>query len=186
MWAADRYARSLLYANPNEHFVVWVLNSSLEAQDFSAMSACVDRGRCEIRDVKIDHAQLRGAPVTGRYPREMYYRIFAAHYLPDTLERVLYLDPDLVVINPIRALYATNLDGHYLAAASHVAKSLQKINALRLKISPPGPYINSGVMLMNLALLRETQRLDEVFSYMKKTKTCLFARPGRHQRAVRR
>jgi lipopolysaccharide biosynthesis glycosyltransferase len=165
--------QSLLFSNPDESFTVYALNSSLTAHDFAYIEARVDRERCRLKNIKIDHARLRGAPITSRYPREMYYRIFAAQYLPETLDRVLYLDPDLVVINPVAELYSMNLDGYYMAAASHVAKSLQKFNELRLKIKNPGPYINSGVMLMNLEILRQRQRLEEVFEYIEANKNLL-------------
>ena len=37
----------------------------------------------------------------------MYFRIFASNYLPHDLERILYLDADTIVINPLKELYET-------------------------------------------------------------------------------
>lgn len=54
---------------------------------------------------------LADAPTTDRYPLEMYDRIFAAHYLPQDLERVLYLDPDLVVNGPLDDLWEPGSGG---------------------------------------------------------------------------
>ena len=39
----------------------------------------------------------------------MYYRLLAPHLLPGQVDRVLYLDPDILVINPIRPLWDTDL-----------------------------------------------------------------------------
>ena len=105
----------------------------------------------------------------------MYYRIFAAKYLPPTLDRILYLDPDLVVLKPLSSLYALPLNGYFFAAATHVRKVLRKLNGLRLGagFDEAGPYINSGVMLMNLSRLRAEQDTDAVFEYIRRHKNTL-------------
>jgi lipopolysaccharide biosynthesis glycosyltransferase len=117
---------------------------------------------------------LKDAPVTDRYPHEMYYRIFAAHFLPKNVEKILYLDPDLVVLKKLDELYNTELGNNYFAAASHVGKALQKLNEIRLQIDNKGPYINSGVMLMNIKLLRQQQNYSAVFEYIEKNRHILF------------
>lgn len=59
------------------------------------------------------------APVSKKYPQEMYYRLLAPLFLPDYVEKVLYLDPDILVINPVRPLWEMELNGYVFAAASH-------------------------------------------------------------------
>ena len=150
------------------------MNKSLIKDDFSRIKAAVHCERLTFIDIKVNDGMLKDAPVTDRYPREMYYRIFAAKYLPQYIDRVLYLDPDLVVIKKLDTLYNTNLGSHYFAAASHVGKPLQKFNEIRLQMDTKGPYINSGVMLMNIALLRKEQDFDKVFEYIAKNNSLLF------------
>ena len=98
----------------------------------------------------------------------MYYRLFAARYLPTEIDRVLYLDPDIVVNGNLQELYDTPLNGYLFAAATHVREIMRKINVLRLGMHEDGTYINSGVLLMNLKLLREEQDYQKVFKYIKK------------------
>ena len=147
--------KSLLLCHPDTEFTVYVLNSSLNSEDFAAMKQSLPSKRMTIVDVKAGKDLLADAPVTERYPKEMYYRIFAAAFLPDNVDRVLYLDPDLVVIKPLYNLYSIDLDGFYFAAASHVGKFLTNLNALRLQTEENTPYINSGVMMINISLLRK-------------------------------
>lgn len=116
---------------------------------------------------------MEQAPTTARYPIEIYYRIFAARYLPDTLNRVLYLDPDLIVNGSILPLYRTPMEGYYFAAATHIRSFLHKVNSMRLDMDDDSPYINSGVMLMNLELLRNEQNLEDVFCFIEKHKSML-------------
>ena len=164
---------SLLRSNPDTDFDVYVMNKTFDDEDYKYIDYVLNNEKITLHDIKVDDSALKGAPVTDRYPLEMYYRIFAARFLPEELDKILYLDPDLVVIKNIESLYNTDLGDSFFAAASHVGKSLQKINEIRLQMDTKGPYINSGVMLMNLRLLRQYQNFDEVFEYIDKNKNIL-------------
>lgn len=164
---------SLLMSNINETFDVYVANSSLNDEDFSLINNCVDSERCKIINVKITDDVFGDAPITDRYPKEMYYRIFAACYLPKELDRILYLDPDLVIINSIDDLYNMNLGNNFFAAASHVHRNLKIINEIRLDMPEDSTYINSGVMLLNLNELRSRQSIQEVYDYIENYKLFL-------------
>ena len=127
----------------------------------------------DIIDLKINDKELDKAPVTKRYPKEMYYRILASYYLPKKVDKILYLDPDLVVINKIDKLYKTDLDNYYFAAASHIWGILQIFNRIRLRMKNDDIYINSGVMLMNIKLLRREQNREDVYKFIKRNKNNL-------------
>ena len=77
---------------------------------------------------------------------KIYFRIFAAKYLPKDIDRVLYLDADTLVINKLDELYNMDFEGNYFIAATHVRKMLHKFNEIRLGIEKDEPYINTGVL----------------------------------------
>lgn len=164
--------KSLAYNNKHQKFDVYVMNESLTEKDIEYLKENTMKN-INIIDLKINDKELEEAPVTKRYPKEMYYRIFAAYYLPKKVKKILYLDPDLVVINKIDKLYNTNLDNYYFAAASHIWGILQTFNQIRLRMNSNNVYINSGVMLMNIKLLRENQNRDEVYHFIKQNKSKL-------------
>lgn len=152
--------------------MVYLLHSSIKEQDLERTREILGESN-QLLPIKVQDLHLENAPVTSRYPQEMYYRIFAARYLPSEVDRVLYLDPDLVVNGDLRTLYETPLDDALFAAASHIKKMMHKINEIRLSIDEESPYINSGVMLMNLALLRKEQKEEDVFRYIEEHKNVL-------------
>ncbi len=162
--------RSITESTPEENLDVYIMNRSLDESEFELTKRRVGSDRVRLIDIKTNEKELEGAPVTSRYPAEMYFRIFAAKYLPENIDKILYLDPDLVVINDIRPLYNTDITGYYFAAASHVFGPMQTINEIRLNMEENSPYINSGVMLMNLSLLREKQDMNDVFEFIKNNK----------------
>jgi len=117
--------------------------------------------------IPINTEFFKDFPENKRYPKEMYYRIMAASILPRNIDKILYLDPDIIVIKPLDELYGADIENHYFAACSHTKKFLTAVNCIRLGIDENCPYINSGVMLMNLKLLRKKQNKQEIIDFIK-------------------
>ena len=164
---------SLLWANPADEFTIYVAHTRMGPDDFNTIRRWVG-DRCEIVEIRVpEQLSAKFAPSCG-YPPEMYYRILAAQLIPENESRILYLDPDILVINPIDRLYHMDFSGALFAASSHVHRSLQKINQLRLNMEEDHPYINSGVLMMNLDQLRQEQNVCGVLDFIRKNKLRLF------------
>ena len=162
---------SLSQSDPEGVYTVYVVNNTLTEEDFASLSALLPR--TELVNVQVSEDLLQNAPVSDRYPTEMYYRLFAARYLPQQLERILYLDPDLVVLHSLRSLYQIDFDGKLFAAASHIeSRTFRELNRRRLHLSEHAKYLNSGVMMMNLALLRK-ESPQTIIDYIQSHKATL-------------
>ena len=164
---------SLLFSDRQNEFNVYVMNETLTRRDLQGVEKAVDSPRLHLTDVKVSSESFKEAPVTDRYPKEIYYRILAAQLLPDKLDRILYLDPDLVVLKPLTELYEMSFDRNYFIAASHVNTFMAAINKMRLSADEMENYINSGVMLINLKLLRQHQDVAAVYEYIRQNRTKL-------------
>lgn len=163
---------SLLHSNPDCDFDVYLLHAVIEEEALiQTRSLLAPAGR--LISVQVADLELDDAPTTARYPREIYYRIFAARYLPQSLDRILYLDPDIIVNGSIKELYQLPMEDSFFAAASHTGEFLRMVNGIRLDMEEDSPYINSGVMLMNLELLRREQNYEDVFRFMEEMKNRL-------------
>ena len=66
------------------------------------------------------------------------------------------------MINSLEELYHTDFEGNYYVACSHVKELMTKINQVRLGVEEYVPYINTGVMVMNLTALRESLTIDQI------------------------
>lgn len=162
---------SLSQSDPEGVYTVYVVNNTLTEEDFASLSALLPR--TELVNVQVPEDLLQNAPVSDRYPTEMYYRLFAARYLPQQLERILYLDPDLVVLHSLRSLYQIDFDGKLFAVASHIeSRTFRELNRRRLHLSEHAKYLNSGVMMMNLALLRK-ESPQTIINYIQSHKATL-------------
>lgn len=83
-----------------------------------------------------------------------YYRLFITKLLPNHIDRILYLDGDMIVRNSIKPLYEENLDGYALGVV-HDMDEMKHTRSNRLPYPMETGYFNAGMMLINLAYWRE-------------------------------
>ncbi len=105
-------------------------------------------------------------PASKRWPKVVYARLLLADLLPTELDRVIYLDCDMLVRAPIEQLYDVDLDGQPLGA---VQDSLHPFIAGRRDMrqnagifDTADPYFNSGMLVIDLAQWREINVKAEV------------------------
>ena len=96
---------SLRRHHPKEELDVYLLHEKIPEKALKKLSETLQIVTINLHPIQIDNQFFENFPITERYPYTMYYRLLAAHFLPDSVDRVLYLDPDLVIINPIDELY---------------------------------------------------------------------------------
>jgi lipopolysaccharide biosynthesis glycosyltransferase len=82
----------------------------------------------------------------------MWYRILLPELLHD-VERLLYLDVDTIAVDTIEPLWATDMSDCYVGAVTNVLERHEMGRPEQLGLRPT-QYFNSGVLLMNLELMR--------------------------------
>lgn len=166
---------SLFENNADSRFSVYMVYSGIPASELGELRAMTRRFGSELIPIEINDMLFKDAPVVSHYTQAMYYRLLAHEVLPRRLDRILYLDPDILVINPVDALYATDVGGYLCAAASHtfLTAVTKHINKLRLSGSDADGYYNSGVLLMNLTRQLERIRREDIFQYIEENRSKL-------------
>lgn len=131
---------------------------------------------CTFHFIEVKEEEFKEFPISSRYPLEIYYRLFASDLLPTTLDRILYLDVDIVVIQSLKELYTMDFEDNLYIACSHVSENMTHLNAKRLGLNEDVPYINTGVLLMNLIALRKQLNKQDILNYVNtyKKKLVLF------------
>jgi lipopolysaccharide biosynthesis glycosyltransferase len=114
--------------------------------------------------IEIGHERLEGLPAMPVIPSTMWYRTFLPEVLP-TLDRVLYLDVDTVVVDSLAPLWETDLGDCYLGAVTNVWEAWNVGYPAALGLSGPEQYFNSGVLLVNLDLVRRDDCMRRAREY---------------------
>ena len=163
---------SIVWQGDSEQYHAYVLHSDLtKEQEAHIIDSCSKK--MVFQFLTVDTKLFEGFPKFKRYPLQIYYRLAAPLLLPEKVERILYLDVDTVVINSLNPLYHASFEGNLFMACTHTKKMLTRMNQIRLGIDHDTPYINTGVMMMNISALRETLRMEEIRSYVEEKKEFL-------------
>jgi lipopolysaccharide biosynthesis glycosyltransferase len=160
--------KSIFKTNDGE-FNIYIISKELDENDIKKIKKSINK-EFNITLIPFDDKLLVGSPTSKRYPLEIYYRLFSAKVLPNDVDRVLYLDPDIVVINKLDELYNMDFEDNYFIGATHVRNLLRKFNEIRVKAPKDSPYVNTGVLLINIKKLREEQEVDSVYKFIEKHK----------------
>lgn len=158
--------RSFLRFPCKNGYQIYILHSDLTDDDIGMLRRRFSGRGARFFPIYVDPDDFRSFPDSIRYPKTMYYRVFASKYLPDGLDRILYLDPDIVVIKPLEELYSKPFGDAVLYACTHVHEFLTRVNQLRLGIRDDVAYINTGVLLMNLEALRSSFSERRLLEYV--------------------
>lgn len=88
-----------------------------------------------------------------------YFRLLLAKILSSSVDRVLYLDADTIILSSVRELFNTDMENATLAGAPDL--SSQGMSA-RLQLQN---YINSGVLLIDLKQWRQRNYTSRCLDY---------------------
>ncbi|AYB31323.1 glycosyltransferase family 8 protein [Chryseolinea soli] len=121
-------------------------------------------GKHQVSFYVIDEAFTAQFVLASKWTPAVYYRLFFPFLVPPSLDRLLYLDVDTIVVNDLTDFYSLDLEGKPLAAVYDNYVVTQPL----LGINEPGNYFNSGVMLMDLNQWRQSKISEQVIDYLLK------------------
>lgn len=158
---------SIAVNNIDAYFDLFLLHKDIPDEKLKSVKWQCEQIRYGFFPIKTDIAIFDNAPVTKQYPREMYYRLLAPHLLPERLDRILYLDPDILVINPLAALWEVDMENKIFAAAAHTGYTEFSNNMNRVRLKTTENYFNTGVLLIDLNKARKEVDPDSIFHYIE-------------------
>lgn len=146
---------------------VWLLHSNVCAENLERLGSHVAKLDGEFSDIRVDGALFEGAPVNKYFTKEMYYRLLIPKLLPEGEERALYLDPDIIIMGDISDFYASDFEGKMMIAIpDYLGDSYYPERKKNLGLGEEYHYINSGVILFNIPLMRERFDLNDMFGFL--------------------
>ena len=128
-------------------------------------------GRHHIKFYLMDASRFVNLPMLGEIKLHItqatYYRLFLTEILPVEIEKVLYLDGDIVVMGSLKELWETNIDECSVGCVTDMSEAVHDYS--RLGYSSDFGYFNAGVLLINLKYWRENKVVDSFWKIMSET-----------------
>ena len=108
---------------------------------------------------------------------ETYIRLFVPFIIEDNIDKMLYLDCDIICNGDISKLYNTNIDNYYVAACENKSPlETEEFNPTmnqNLGLPKNNKYINAGVLLINIKKIKQDFSKKKIIDFIIKNKEIL-------------
>jgi lipopolysaccharide biosynthesis glycosyltransferase len=156
---------------------IHILNSDATPQqrddvEESVRLARPDSKLIHVKWYKVELPAFSCVKQTRRHTLDVFSRYYAPYLIPETVERALYLDGDIILQADVSELFDSTAGS---PALLHAIQSLTipwvscpegVFDYKELGIPAKAPYFNSGVMLMNLRQWRERDITNKLSEYV--------------------
>lgn len=169
-YCAVSIASMIANCDPERPYRVYVFYDDLSPEHQEKLSG-MTRGNVTVEMMQVtrfvDRELYYG---TEQYPAAVYYRFFVQDILTQ-YDKALYLDSDLVILSDVGALFDIDLGNHLLGAVldfCNEAAYMDQLDYLKevLDVTPEN-YYNSGVLSMNLGLLRKENTIEKCVDFLR-------------------
>ena len=131
---------------------------------------CLKQESGELIPILFDAKCINGVPTTiddGSYfGLETYSRLFGAFKVPKEVNKLLYLDVDMICTGDISELYDIDLEDKLWGAA--IDNGIETDDLERLELSTDYKYVNAGVLLINVRKIRELYNEEDMVKLIMK------------------
>lgn len=142
---------------------VYILDGGISAEGKEKVLDLAAMYNAEVHFFVVSPDDFSDFMVSHHISSATYYRLAIANLLPRSIDKVIYLDADLVVLGDIAELWRTPVDEYALAAVRNPGFR----GHARLSIPHHCPYFNAGVLLLNLAAWRQKRVGPGVMTFLR-------------------
>lgn len=109
------------------------------------------------------------------FPLNTYVRLCLPYFIPQNVEKVIYLDVDMIVLEDISKLWNTDLNGKVIAGAVDRSEVVSSTwggirNYKELGLPPDTKYFNAGLLVIDLKKWRDQCYTEIVFQCIKENR----------------
>lgn len=109
-----------------------------------------------------------------KLPTEAYFRLLLPELLPE-VKRVLYLDVDMLILNDLKELYQTKLGNNVMGVVRDFPFTNDKNSWAYFLLGDAGErYFNSGMLLLNLEVMRKNNIVEKFIKFISETSQYYF------------
>lgn len=156
---------SILYNNKND-VNIFILDGGIDEDNKNKILALKSINDCEITFVPIDNSLFEEYKKikTHKYINiATFYRLKLASLLPN-IDKVIYLDCDVIVNSDMNELYNTDIQDYFSAG---VLDTACQTHNKKPELNEGSLYVNAGMLLFNLSKIRQDNIEEKFLEYTK-------------------
>ena len=158
---------SFLKNNKKGKHTVHLLSENLTVENQKTVREVVEFHQGILLYYEVHSDKLASCPIRANDHLTIatYYRLLISDLLPRDLDKVLYLDCDIVIDGSLEEFWNISIGGCALAAVDELNGCEQDVFE-RLEYKPEYGYFNAGVLLINLKYWRDNDLISVFFNYI--------------------
>jgi len=139
---------SIILNNPSEKINFHVFTDGIHQEDINRLKLLTKYENVKIKIYYIDINVFKTLPTTMGWSQAIYYRFIMAKVLYGSVDKVLYLDADILCIGSLKALIEMDMGNDIIVGISDLLAFFKtRMEELSIK---NGKYFNSGVMYIDV------------------------------------
>jgi lipopolysaccharide biosynthesis glycosyltransferase len=163
---------------PGSHLQVLLFDGGISPSSWQGLKETLVDLPISVHVLRPNRAEVADLGISHHITHTAYFRLLAARLLPKSLDKVIYLDSDVLLRSDITELWRLEVEPHYCLAATDIAcpfvdaryadpkyhSAIPYLAAIapipnwkQLRLNPLSGYFNSGVMVLNLRRWRDEQ-----------------------------
>lgn len=158
---------SLFYNNTDiEHITVYLISDNIGEENLKKVEELSKKYKRRIKIINGnpigEMLKERGMP-SYHGSNTAYYKLFASLYINDEIDRLLYLDSDLIIDGSLKELIDFDMDDNILAMAIDFVSENHKRNVG----CSEKYYFNTGVILFDFTRWKRDKLTDKISDHIK-------------------
>ena len=148
------FLKSLFAKNPNINFRIFIFVPDNFLQRESLERNLGSHSKY-LKFLQTDLSKTETLKIVNHVTPTTYFRLFIDSLVPAHVDRIIYLNSDILIMGTLEELWTTDLGNNVIAA---VADSMQDTNPSvreQIGLAPTAHYFNAGVLLIDLSRWRK-------------------------------
>ncbi|SDD32818.1 Lipopolysaccharide biosynthesis protein, LPS:glycosyltransferase [Terribacillus halophilus] len=149
-------------SNP-EDMVISIIDGGISQQKKQLLKETAAAYGTPLHFLDVDLDAYGGAIASRHISKAAYYRISIPEMMDPAIERTLYVDCDMLILDDVKKLFDADMNGNIIAAVGDYGEHhrLEKMG-----ITKKDRYFNSGLLLIDMKAWRDNDITEKVLTFI--------------------
>lgn len=152
---------------PTTNIEVYLIDGGLSLENKEKLIVIARKYKFTIKFLTVNRNLFNRCRVDGHINESTYYRIFIPDIVPTSIDKIIYLDCDTIVLEDLSNLWSIDISDFAIGAVPDIQNPSHKIN---LGMSEDSTYFNAGLLLININMWRRLNISHKVMDFINNSK----------------
>lgn len=153
---------SIFINSKKSKFHIYILTDSPNSEYKDLFTNSVKKYGHQLTIIKVSNSDYANLKITHHVSLATYFRLSLSLLLPSSIDKIIYLDCDLIVLGDINELWNENLSTFPIAGVINACTNEHKAS---IGFNNTDSYFNGGVLLVNLKEWRINNYSDKLLKF---------------------